>query len=866
MAELARARAKEAAEQVNQARESVRLTTAWRAQAAAAQDTAQGQLAVAAGAREAAQRTLEHQQGAATLSANLKAQREAQAASVVAQRNLSRAQADYNAAVASGSRADAAATAAKGRLILAQEAAAVATDKLSAARVKESASGAAAGVGGVLASGLRSAGSGFLALAGGPWGAAAIAVGALGMAYVDAKRKSEDARKEFDEQAKSLGVLTFAIKDATEQYKALNGSVSLKDLAATWNESGVAVRKADADIAALVARVADYEAKVAAARAKLEVGAGGGGDFSFFSAQLQQARGDLEKLTSEAAPARRAFLDMQDTLKRSIDPKLFEALRAAALKADDVQFTKLLAQLSDVERQGVSTADAIRKISLAGTDEVWKRQVDRLKREQGEYMSWLATEGKKYMDATGKASFNEAWQVLSPEQKADFQARAKFVREDVAAEKAWNEQQKANKAASREGLSEGKAQESQFQATIDRVQRQIALDKEQMGLTDDMTAAQRLQVVVTNEMASAKSKLSEAEQVRVRGLLEEAVAQGKALAAQEAAKKAAQDMLRLQQELREAARTQQQGNDVDLFSISRGSDAVEQMQRQVRLREEYDRRISALNDRNASANNGAGYSKEQYDGQLVQLDTFHSAALEREAQYQAERRAYMADWSNGAARAFEDYAAQAANVAELTNTLFTNAFTGLEDAIVGFVQSGKLSFSDLADSIIADLARIAAKQMITGLIGAMGQSFGPKITGFATGGYTGPGGRLEPAGIVHKGEGVLSQDDMSALGGPSAFHALRSSLRRGYAAGGIGGQSSGWAPMALGGSVAPQINVTVHGAPSGATASARRNDSGGFDLGVFMQQAIGAAAADVANGGQILSAIKGRLDVQERVG
>ncbi|MBK8667806.1 MAG: hypothetical protein IPN21_18450 [Burkholderiales bacterium] len=56
---------------------------------------------------------------------------------------------------------------------------------------------------------------------------------------------------------------------------------------------------------------------------------------------------------------------------------------------------------------------------------------------------------------------------------------------------------------------------------------------------------------------------------------------------------------------------------------------------------------------------------------------------------------------------------------------------------------------------------------------------------FAEGGYTGHGGRYEPAGVVHRGEGVLSQSDIRALGGPAGFESLRRSLKRGYADGGL---------------------------------------------------------------------------------
>ena len=58
-------------------------------------------------------------------------------------------------------------------------------------------------------------------------------------------------------------------------------------------------------------------------------------------------------------------------------------------------------------------------------------------------------------------------------------------------------------------------------------------------------------------------------------------------------------------------------------------------------------------------------------------------------------------------------------------------------------------------------------------------------TGFSGGGYTGHGGKYEPAGIVHKGEGVLTQEEIKALGGPQGFEDLRKSIRRGYATGGL---------------------------------------------------------------------------------
>ena len=142
-----------------------------------------------------------------------------------------------------------------------------------------------------------------------------------------------------------------------------------------------------------------------------------------------------------------------------------------------------------------------------------------------------------------------------------------------------------------------------------------------------------------------------------------------------------------------------------------------------------------------------------------------------------------------------------------------------------FVTTGKLSFSDLANSIVADITRIIIKQQISnalgvagsggssgsGLMGLIGTGIGmltgstqsvgnagfgdysseglKAAFGFADGGYTGAGGKYEPAGVVHRGEYVINAASTRALG-LDFLGRLNGYAGGGYVGGGSGASSS----------------------------------------------------------------------------
>jgi lambda family phage tail tape measure protein len=84
---------------------------------------------------------------------------------------------------------------------------------------------------------------------------------------------------------------------------------------------------------------------------------------------------------------------------------------------------------------------------------------------------------------------------------------------------------------------------------------------------------------------------------------------------------------------------------------------------------------------------------------------------------------------------------------------------------------------------------------------------------FAEGGYTGAGGKYEPAGVVHKGEVVFSQADVARHGGVGAVE----SLRRGYSDGGAVMAAS---YTAAAGAAMPSVDTQgIASETSGATAN-----------------------------------------------
>ncbi|GAO71779.1 phage tail tape measure protein [Comamonas sp. E6] len=165
------------------------------------------------------------------------------------------------------------------------------------------------------------------------------------------------------------------------------------------------------------------------------------------------------------------------------------------------------------------------------------------------------------------------------------------------------------------------------------------------------------------------------------------------------------------------------------------------------------------------------------EGQRVQIDQrLADLKKEKERELGIHRDTYaqldllQSKWELGAGFAMQNYVDQAANVAQQTADAFSNAFRGMEDALVKFVTTGKLSFTDLANNIVADITRIIIKQQLSNALGVAG-----------TGGSGGSG----LMGLLGQGLGLLTGapsignagwGDYSAEGLAAAFGAVPNAL------------------------------------------------------------------------------------------
>lgn len=249
--------------------------------------------------------------------------------------------------------------------------------------------------------------------------------------------------------------------------------------------------------------------------------------------------------------------------------------------------------------------------------------------------------------------------------------------------------------------------------------------------------------------------------------------------------------------------TQKNGYDMDLAGMGMGDKTRERLQQEMQIRQQYENDLKAL----AAQRTSGDLSQNDYTRQTEALREELGARLTLQQDYFNQVDQAQSNWVQGASSAFHDYADQAADVAGQTRDLFSNAFSSMEDGIVDFVKTGKLSFSDLANGIIEDLIRIQIRQAAVGIFGSLMGGWGAAAgaaagAAFSSGGYTGDGGKFEPKGVVHGGEFVVRKEIVSQPGARQFLERMNANAK-GYADGGYVGATAAAAVTSSTQSTAP---------------------------------------------------------------
>lgn len=126
----------------------------------------------------------------------------------------------------------------------------------------------------------------------------------------------------------------------------------------------------------------------------------------------------------------------------------------------------------------------------------------------------------------------------------------------------------------------------------------------------------------------------------------------------------------------------------------------------------------------AKARAAGQIDQNTYDQETKALQDAVDARVKAEQDGFEKIDAAQADWTNGAKKAFQDFADEAANTAESTRKIFSDAFDGLSDVITDFITTGKADFKGFLDQLVREIVASQVKQALanqfSGLFGSSG--------------------------------------------------------------------------------------------------------------------------------------------------
>ncbi|WP_250146362.1 phage tail tape measure protein [Escherichia coli] len=235
-----------------------------------------------------------------------------------------------------------------------------------------------------------------------------------------------------------------------------------------------------------------------------------------------------------------------------------------------------------------------------------------------------------------------------------------------------------------------------------------------------------------------------------------------------------------------------------LNALAQQADKFAQQQRAKRAAIEAKNR--GLTDRQAAREATEQRLKEQYGDNSLALNNVMS---EQKKTWAAEDQ-LRGSWMAGLRSGWSEWEESATDSMSQVKSAATQTFDGIAQNMAAMLTGSEQNWRSFTRSVLSMMTEILLKQAMVGIVGSIGSAIGGAVGGgasasggtaiqaaaakfhFATGGFTGTGGKYEPAGIVHRGEFVFTKEATSRIGVGNLYR-----LMRGYAEGGyVGGAGS----------------------------------------------------------------------------
>lgn len=231
-----------------------------------------------------------------------------------------------------------------------------------------------------------------------------------------------------------------------------------------------------------------------------------------------------------------------------------------------------------------------------------------------------------------------------------------------------------------------------------------------------------------------------------------------------------------------------------LNALAQQADKFAQQQRAKRAA--IDAKNRGLTDRQAAREATEQRLKEQYGDNSLALNNVMSEQKKTWAAEDQLRGSWMAGLKSG----WSEWEESTTDSMSQVKSAATQTFDGIAQNMAAMLTGSEQNWRSFTRSVLSMMTEILLKQAMVGIVGSIGSAIGGGASAsgvtaiqaaaakfhFATGGFTGTGGKYEPAGIVHRGEFVFTKEATSRIGVGNLYR-----LMRGYATGGyVGGTGS----------------------------------------------------------------------------